>query len=201
MGLQEYCKTKRHFGTTKINTMTAAHWKTDRIDSITPEAFYSLIERNREHIYKTFPVTTVNCADLSKTKAFIQNNSTIEKNNNGYYFYLRDVTTNLLIGYIVIKSIDRKIMKCELAYFIDKEHQGQGITSQAVANTVTYCFDELSMNKVYICTSTTNMGSQKVAIKNGFIQEGILREEFKNGKGKLEDIVYFGLLKSEFINL
>ena len=179
--------------------MAAANWKTDSIDSITPEAFYNLIERNREHIYKTFPVTTVNCADFEKTKAFIENAIATEKNKNGYYFYLRDVATNLLIGYIVIKSIDRKIMKCELAYFIDKEYQGQGITSQAVANAVTYCFEELGMNKVFICTSKTNWGSQKVATKNGFIQEGILREEFKNGEGKLEDIVYFGLIKSDYL--
>lgn len=179
--------------------MAAANWKTDSIDSITPETFYNLIERNREHIYKTFPVTTTSCADLDKTKAFIQNAIATEKNKNGYYFYLRDVATNLLIGYVAIKNIDRKIMKCELAYFIDKEYQGQGITSQAVANTVTYCFEELGMNKVFICTSTTNIGSQKVATKNGFIQEGILREEFKNGKGKLEDIVYFGLIKSDYL--
>ena len=44
------------------------------------------------------------------------------------------------------------------------------------------------------------MGSQKVATKNGFIQEGILREEFKNGEGKLEDIMYFGLIKSDYKN-
>lgn len=180
--------------------MAATNWKTDSIDSITPETFYNLIERNREHIHKTFPVTTVNCADLSKTKTFIENAIVTEKNKNGYYFYLRDVATNLLIGYIVIKTIDRKIMKCELAYFVDKDYQGQGITSQAVANTVEYCFEELGMNKVFICTSKTNMGSQKVAVKNGFIQEGILREEFKNGEGKLEDIVYFGLIKSDYKN-
>ncbi|GGB78025.1 50S ribosomal protein L7 serine acetyltransferase [Flavobacterium suaedae] len=180
--------------------MKTVNWKTECISAITPDEFFNLVERNRQHIYKTFPVTTVNCADFEKTKKHIENNSTIEKDNNGYYFYLRDVTTKLLIGYIVIKNIDRKIMKCELAYFIDQEYQGQGITSQAVANTVTYCFEELGMNKVFICTSTTNIGSQKVALKNGFIQEGILRKEFKNGEGTLEDIVYFGLIKSDYKN-
>lgn len=179
--------------------MKTVNWKTEGISTITPDEFFNLVERNREHIAKTFPVTTVNCADLSKTKTFIENAIATEKNKNGYYFYLRDVATNLLIGYIVIKSIDRKIMKCELAYFIDKDYQGQGIISQAVANTVAYCFEELGMNKVFICTSKTNMSSQKVATKNGFIQEGILREEFKNGEGKLEDIMYFGLIKSDYL--
>ncbi|KAF2518918.1 GNAT family N-acetyltransferase [Flavobacterium salilacus subsp. salilacus] len=179
--------------------MITANWTTDRITTVTSEEFFNLVERNRQHIYKTFPVTTVNCADLGKTKTFIENALATEKNKNGYYFYLRDVATNLLMGYIVIKNIDPKIMKCELAYFIDKEYQGQGITTQAIANTVKHCFDELGMNKVYICTATTNIGSQKVAVKNGFIQEGILRKEFKNGEGKLEDIMYFGLIKSDYM--
>jgi ribosomal-protein-serine acetyltransferase len=54
------------------------------------------------------------------------------------------------------------------------------------------------MNKVYICTSKINAASQRIATKLGFQKEGILREEFKNGKAMLEDIVYFGLLKSEY---
>ena len=36
--------------------------------------------------------------------------------------------------------------------------------------------------------------------KTWFSQEGILREEFKNEEGILEDIVYFGLLKSDYKN-
>jgi RimJ/RimL family protein N-acetyltransferase len=89
-------------------------------------------------------------------------------------------------------------MKCELAYFIDKNFEGKGIISKAVADTVAFCFNDLQMNKVYICTSKINAASQRIATKLGFQKEGILREEFKNGKAILEDIVYFGLLKSEY---
>ncbi|HEU4496474.1 MAG TPA: GNAT family protein, partial [Flavobacterium sp.] len=56
----------------------------------------------------------------------------------------------------------------------------------------------LQMNKIIICTSKANFGSQKIAAKLGFAQEGILREEFKNGEEILEDIIYFGLLKSDY---
>ena len=53
------------------------------------------------------------------------------------------------------------------------------------------------MNKIFICTSKINFGSQQIALKNGFILEGILRQEFKNGEGILEDINYYGLLNSD----
>lgn len=174
-----------------------ADWKTDRIANATPQAFYELVERNRQHIYKTFPVTATACESLEKTNVFLQNAHAAEQDKKGYYFYIRK-TENELIGYICIKSIDTRCGKCELAYFIDENYQGQGIITKAVGDVIAYCFGALTMNKIFICTSKNNIGSQKVATKNGFIQEGILREEFKNGDGLLEDILYFGLLQSDY---
>jgi ribosomal-protein-serine acetyltransferase len=103
-----------------------------------------------------------------------------------------------LIGYLGIKKIDYTISKCELFYFIDKNFEGKGIISRAVSDIVSICFKELKMNKIFICTSKINFGSQQIALKNGFVQEGTLREEFKNGEGVLEDINYYGLLKSDY---
>ncbi|MFP9097615.1 GNAT family N-acetyltransferase [Flavobacterium sp. RHBU_24] len=174
-------------------------WKTDGITNILPEEFYALVARNREHIAKTFPVTLAGCTDFESTVAFLLQGAENVENGTYYYFYPRDISSGKLIGYLVVKNIDRHVSKCELGYFIDKDFQGLGITSKLVANALIFCFETLLMNKVYICTSTTNTASQKVALKNGFVQEGILKEEFKNGDGLLEDIVYFGLLKSDYI--
>lgn len=69
---------------------------------------------------------------------------------------------------------------------------------QKQLDVIAICFKELSMNKIFICTSKINFGSQRIALKHGFIQEGILREEFKNSEGILEDINYYGLLKSDY---
>lgn len=173
-------------------------WTINRISKILPEEFYALIDRNREHISKTFPVTLANCMDLEKTVTHISNNSTKEDKKEGYYFYLRNLESRELIGYVVIKNINASLSKCELAYFVDKDFEGKGIITKAVANVLAVCFNELNMNKAYICTSLVNTASQKIALKHGFVQEGILREEFRNGEGLLEDVMYFGLLKSDY---
>jgi ribosomal-protein-serine acetyltransferase len=175
------------------------NWQINTIENILPEEFYKLIENNKNHIEKTFPVTLVNCADLEKTVDFIANNIEIEKRKDGYYFYIRNSTTNDLIGYVCIKNINKTILKCELAYFVDAAFEGKGIISKAVLQTIAFCFNELMMNKIFICTSKINLASQRIALKHGFQQEGILREEFKNGDGVLEDINYYGLLKSDYI--
>jgi RimJ/RimL family protein N-acetyltransferase len=54
------------------------------------------------------------------------------------------------------------------------------------------------MNKIFICTSKVNFASQQIALKNDFVLEGTLREEFKSFEGELEDINYYGLLKSGY---
>ena len=180
--------------------MKFENWKIESIGNILPEEFFKLILKNKSHIEKTFPVTVSSCLDLDKTNSFIATNIDKEAKNEGYYFYIRNTETNILIGYVCIKNIKNDILKCELAYFIDADFEGRGIISQAVFKTLDFCFTELEMNKVYICTSKINMGSQQIALKQGFQQEGVLREEFKNHEGNLEDIVYFGLLKSEYKN-
>jgi ribosomal-protein-serine acetyltransferase len=178
--------------------MIFENWKTETIAAILPEEFYTLIETNRSHISKTFPVTVSSCENLAMTIRFLAESAEKQAKNEVHYFYIRHTETKVLIGFVCVKNIDEKIRKCELAYFIDKDFEGQGIISKAVLNTIDFCFETLSMNKIFICTSKINAGSQRIAIKNGFQHEGILREEFKSGEGILEDIMYFGLLKSEW---
>lgn len=178
--------------------MKFENWKLESIANILPEEFFELISKNKSHIEKTFPVTVSGCLDLQKTTKFIADNIQKEIDNEGYYFYIRNTETNILIGYVCIKNIKHDIRKCELAYFIDAEFEGRGIISNAVSQTIDFCFAQLEMNKVFLCTSKINKGSQRIALKHGFQQEGILREEFKNHEGVLEDVVYFGLLKSEY---
>lgn len=180
--------------------MSFTDWKIDRIENILPEEFYTLIDKNRNHIGKTFPETLAYSDSLEKTKNFIAVNIDKEKNKEWYYFYARDIITNALIGYLCIKNINVRISKCELGYFVDEDYQGKGITSKMVAAALDFSFNELMLNKVFICTSEINLASQKVALKHNFKKEGLLRDEFRNGDGTLENTVYFGLLKSEYNN-
>lgn len=178
--------------------MSFTNWKIDRIENVTAEEFFTLVNKNKNHIHKTFPVTLANSDSLKKAEDFLAVSHNKEKNNEGFYFFSRDIKTNDLIGYLCVKTIDYRISKCELGYFTDEDYQGKGITSKMVSDALEFCFNELKMNKVFICTSEINFASQRVALKHNFKQEGILRDEFRNGDGELQNTVYFGLLKSEY---
>ncbi|HMK06912.1 MAG TPA: GNAT family protein [Flavobacterium sp.] len=174
------------------------NYSIDTINDILPEEFYKLIDDNKDHIKKTFPVTLLHCVDLKSTGTFITNNLIKENKKEGYFFYIRDIEKLNLVGYVCIKNINKSIAKCEFAYFIDKQFEGKGIISKAVGKVIEFCFSELMMNKIIICTSKINTASQSIALKYGFQDEGILREEFRSGEGVLEDIIYFGLLKKDY---
>ena len=178
--------------------MKFTNWKIDNLENISSEEFFVLIDRNKERLKNTFPVTLSHCLTHEATIVFLKFNEGKESKKENYFFYVRNLETNKLIGYIGIKKIDLQVSKCELFYFIDKDFEGKGITSTVVLQTIDFCFKDLKMNKIFICTSKINFASQQIAIKNGFLQEGILREEFKNGDGILEDIIYFGLLKKDY---
>lgn len=166
--------------------------------TVDPAAFFELVDRNRAYLKQGFPYTIKACADLETTKAFIRRTNHIQQRKKGYHFYIIDTNTNELIGFINIKNINRNIPMCELGYFIDEQFQGKGIITKAVGVIVKFCFEQMEMSKIFICTDPSNLASQKVALKNGFMQEGILRNEFKDPEGNVHDVVYFGLLKEDF---
>ena len=153
--------------------------------------FFNLIEKNRSYIKKGFPKTCSLCSTLEKTRDFVANAVQKITNQTEYFYVIKDNTT--LVGLIHIKNLDNEVLKCELGYFIDEDYKGKNITSRAVKEIIAFCKNQLKMNKIYICTSGDNIGSQKVALKNGFVKEGVLRNEFRDADNKLQDVHYFGL--------
>ena len=102
--------------------------------------------------------------------------------------------------YFVLSFNSKNIKKCELGYFIAENETGKGLISKFTSEVVTYCFDILQMNKIFLRIAPDNIRSQKVATHNGFKKEGLLREEYKGFQDKLEDVMYFGLLKADYLN-
>lgn len=164
-----------------------------------PEEFFPFISANRDHIIQTFPVTVRSCESLEKTKEYFE--EARKKDNLGEckYFVITEKEKDEILGFFVIKEISAKINRGELAYFIDRNYNGLGIISEISREIIKYGFEELGLNKIIICTSSENIASQRIALKNNFKREGILRKEFLNYFGILEDVNYFGLLKSDYL--
>ncbi|WP_346881993.1 GNAT family protein [uncultured Algibacter sp.] len=173
-------------------------YKLEPIEFISREEFYDLINSNKTYIQKGFAGTVKCCNTREASKNVLKEWISNESQGKCYTFFIKNSSHDIFIGLINIKSIDHTVKKCELGYFIAESYSGKGLVSKFTSDVVTYCFNVLQMNKIYLRIAPDNIGSQKVAINNGFTQEGILREEYKGFQDKLEDVVYFGLLKSEY---
>ena len=70
--------------------MSFTDWKIDRIEHVLPKEFYNLVDKNSNHIGKTFPVTLVNSDSLKKAEDFLEVSSNKEKTKEGFYMYFRN---------------------------------------------------------------------------------------------------------------
>ncbi len=158
------------------------------------EAFYEMLTNNFNRIKESFPKTSSANTSLADSRKYIQEKIVEFENKTFFSFGICLKEENKLIGQLAIKNIDWSIPKGELGYFIDQTYEGKGIVTEALQKVIHYAFTDLKMNKLFLRTLLDNVASQKVAEKNGFIKEGILRKEFKSGNNKLEDVIYYARL-------
>ncbi|HKJ31970.1 MAG TPA: GNAT family protein [Balneolales bacterium] len=103
-----------------------------------------------------------------------------------------------LIGIIDIHDIDYYNLRCTLECTIgEKRYWNKGYGKHAMAQALSYCFDDLKMNKVITAAFDFNKTWIGLVRKLGFNQEGELREHtFK--QDRFHNKLMFGMVKSEY---
>lgn len=157
------------------------------------EPLAALVADNKERLSDSFPVTVFNFRTTESAKDFVNSRIQLALQKRSYYFMIFTEDTNAMIGVLSIKEIDTSVPKAELAYFVDKHYEGKGIITQALQWLVRYAFDELQLARVYVRVHPDNTGSIRVAEKNGFVLEGVMKNDSRNGMGQLCDAAYYGL--------
>ena len=101
------------------------------------------------------------------------------------------------IGSISIVEMKEKIGLVHVGYCIGRNWWHQGITSEAMAALIDFCFEELEVNRVEARHDPNNPNSGAVMKKCGMIYEGTLRKCDYNNQG-ICDACYYGILRSEW---
>jgi len=115
--------------------------------------------------------------------------------NNGFetgIFY-----QNELIGMVGLHYIDQTNKATEIGYWLSNTMQGKGIMTRVVEYLVSYCFDELNLNRVVIRVAVENQKSRAIPQRLGFKEEGILREA-QQIRGGSYDLAIYSMLKDEW---
>ena len=165
------------------------------LDESDSEVFYALVSTCVDQLKRYFPVTLVEVSSTENASIYLQTRFDLAGLQEAYHFGI--FVENALIGYITVKNITRVIMRYELGYFLKKSFEGNGIVSKYVGEVVDYAFSQLNMNKVFLRIGLDNPGSKRIAEKNGFLLEGLLRQEFRIENGRYVDLEYYGRLRTE----
>ncbi len=89
---------------------------------------------------------------------------------------------DLPVGQIVLHDIDAAAGSAFVAYHLfHRDRRGHGIGTQALRLVQGYVANETAVRRLYIGTVRTNVASQRLAMKCGFVPVGTMREEPING--------------------
>jgi [ribosomal protein S5]-alanine N-acetyltransferase len=134
--------------------------------------------------------------NLDEAKVFIEKIQSNIANNLGIQFAicLKEAPTNML-GMIGFHRIMPENYRAEIGYMLSPKKHRQGIMDEAIKAVINYGFTEMKLNSIMAITHPENIASQRLLLKQGFIQEGYIREDYYF-EGNFYDSVLFGLLKS-----
>ena len=158
------------------------------------EAVFRLVEENRKYLseYLTWVEKTTSSEQvLANTKKALISFS--EKKSIVYLI----IEKKEVIGRISIWLIDENTNTYEIGYWIAERKKNLGIITSCVKEVIEMGMEYLNVEKYEISCIVENIGSNKIAQKNGFILEGIKRNAIKVNN-KIYNMNQYGLLKEEF---
>jgi len=106
------------------------------------------------------------------------------QNDQEYYFGIYKNDDHTLIGTINLFQVLRgSLQSAFIGYFLDKNQNGKGFTTEAVKLIVEYAFNELKLHRIEAGVMPHNIASIRVLQKAGFHIEGLAQKNVKiNGK-------------------
>ncbi|MCU7801660.1 MAG: GNAT family N-acetyltransferase [Candidatus Thiodiazotropha sp. (ex Lucinoma annulata)] len=112
-------------------------------------------------------------------------------------FTIKQKAEEEFCGLVEVRDIDRTHSQGELSFWLAVEAWGNGFMSEVVQAVVQYGFESLELNRLYAYHMLRNPASGRVLEKNGFKQEGLLRQRVRKW-GQFEDVLLWANLRQEW---
>jgi RimJ/RimL family protein N-acetyltransferase len=109
---------------------------------------------------------------------------------NPFNVFAIDVNGKAVGGIGIHPQSDIQCKNAELGYWLAEPFWGKGIISRAVPKMVAYGFKTWDIDRIFARPFGTNIASQKVLQKAGFVLEAHLKKTlFKNGE-YVDELIY-----------
>ncbi len=120
------------------------------------------------------------------------------KAGNAVAFAIEPKAKQQLIGIVEIRDLEPDHAQAELSFWLAMGAWGQGYMSEALPPVLKFGFEDLTLNRLCAYHMLRNPGSGRVLQKNGFVQEGMLRQRVKKW-GKFEDVALWAILRQDWL--
>ncbi|EJH4501754.1 50S ribosomal protein L7/L12-serine acetyltransferase [Cronobacter sakazakii] len=144
------------------------------------EPLFSLVQRNKAWLQKAmnWPQYVNKIEDTRQT---IQSNAMLHQ--RGYAKMFMILLDGEMVGVLSFNQIEPTNKTAYIGYWLDEQHQGQGIISGALQTIMAHYAQRGEVRRFVIKCIVTNAASNRVAQRNGFTLEGRLKEaEYLNGE-------------------
>lgn len=133
---------------------------------------------NETRLAQFFPSTRAANLTPDLSYRFVELKERAFDNNEEFFYLLRPEDSRRIIGMIYIKELDWNKKVGELAYAIDYNYEGKGITTVLIHGIKELAFHDLGIETLQIISHNSNISSIRVAQKNNFVWVKTLQKSF-----------------------
>ncbi len=138
------------------------------------EALLGLRLKNKDFLTPFEPEKPDRYFTLTEQRRELEIGDEARRQDLRYVFGVYLVENDDLVGRISIDNVVRGAWQnATLGYFIDREHNGRGLGTEAVTQAVRLAFVEIRLHRVQAGVMPRNIASIRVLEKSGFRYEGL----------------------------
>ncbi len=163
--------------------------------------YFHMLSKNSEHLYEFMPPFLVNVRDEKEVQSWFDKQDAEWDARNLFIFGAWDMATGVYVGESYLANPDWDVPRIEVGYFLVRESTGKGYATEAANAAIRYAFEQLRVLRVDLRCAADNTASIRVAKRCGFTLEGSFRQHHRKKDGTLVDMLWYGLLLSEWQNM
>jgi RimJ/RimL family protein N-acetyltransferase len=103
---------------------------------------------------------------------------------------------DLICGGASLYDVDRGQARASVGYWLAAHARGRGLATRTVRLLAGWAFTHLAVERLELTCAPDNVASQRVALRCGFVREGVLRAHLPF-QGRRRDTMVFSLLPGE----
>ncbi|GAB3827619.1 GNAT family N-acetyltransferase [Pontibacter rugosus] len=161
--------------------------------------FMRLLQENHLYLAPAFSKRVARVKALDDARSQIRQLRSDWENRRTFDFGVWLKQDGTYIGNIALKNLDRSVPKAEVGLYFKDWPTTHQLAQEALDEVLSFAFDKLGMNKLYLRCTSTNVSYGELAQECGFRKEGVLRSDFRGTDAEeLLDLSYYGLTRSDF---